>query len=186
MTSVYAPIGSEGYELCQPVIPAEFMSINSLISGDLQRAEKLPTMKIIKNDEGIKLMHSDAPWLGSQALIFRESVVDSMRDLLKSTNLIQFHCDLDTLYLCNPPIAINALNEDKSLFDRFSDGRIMQIKEYVFMPDALDGLDIFKIDNVRVSSTFVSQRFVDTWQSLGLQGLEFKLVWTDCHAKQAA
>jgi len=179
LISIYEPIGSEGYELCQPINPGEFVSINSSIAGGLLSAEQLPLMEIIKNDEGIDLLRSDSPWLGSQALIFRDYVIDSMSNMLKSTTLLKFRCDLDFLYLCNPPIAKNAWDEDMSMCDRFSDGRIMQIRKYVFVPDALDSLDIFKIDNVRLSSIFVSQRFVESWHCLGFKGLDFKLVWTD-------
>lgn len=44
-------------------------------------------------------------------------------------------------------------------------------------PDVIGEIDIFKIPNLRVSPTFLSQRFVDRWKASGLTGLEFEQVW---------
>jgi hypothetical protein len=70
-----------------------------------------------------------------------------------------------------------ALDEASSSTRRFSDGRIYAIDQHVFRYDAIKGSNAFKIENLRVSPTFVSNRFVDAWYAAGLRGLEFDQVW---------
>ena len=52
------------------------------------------------------------------------------------------------------------------------------IQRYVFRSDLVRDVDVFKVPNLRVSPTFVSQRFVDRWNESGLKGVEFNKVWT--------
>lgn len=178
MISVYDPIGSDGFELCQPKNPSDFLIINSLIHGDPLEGGKLPLMQIIREDEeGKEYLRSDAPWLGGQALVFRDSVSNNLKGLLGSAKLYEFICDSERLFLCDPPLVENAVIQDESVIDRFADGRIMQIRNYVFNPEALRGRCIFKINEMRVSPTFVTQEFVDFWVSNKLVGLDFNLLW---------
>lgn len=176
--TVYIPIGENGYELCQPVAANGFMSLNSAIMSGIEGAAELPPLEIIHSDQGAVLMHSDAPWLGSQALIFREPVVRALGDIFGTAKLHPVQIASDLLYLCNPPVAQGALDEEQSVVDRFSDGRIMAVKSYAFVLGAIAGLDIFRIGDFRVSPTFVSQRFVDTWRTHKFMGLEFQPVWS--------
>lgn len=178
MTSVYAPIGSERYELCHPKASSDFLIISSLIHGDPLEGNLFPSMQIIREDEeGKEYLRSDAPWLGGHALVFRESVSNKLKGLLGSAKLYEFICDSERLFLCDPPLVVNAVIQNQSVIDRFSDGRIMQIREYVFNPEALQGRCIFKINEMRVSPTFVTQEFVDFWVSNKLVGLDFNLLW---------
>lgn len=179
MISVYKPIGSEGYELCQPKVSSDFLIISSLIHGDPLEGDRLPLMQIIREDEeGKEYFRSDAPWLGGHALVFRDSVSNNLKGLLGSAKLYEFICDSERFFLCDPPLVENAVIQDKSEIDRFSDGRIMQIRKYAFNPEALRGGCIFKINEMRVSPTFVTQEFVDFWVSNKFVGLDFNLLWT--------
>jgi hypothetical protein len=49
----------------------------------------------------------------------------------------------------------------------------MSIRKHAFHLDVLAGAEIFKLANLRASSTFVCQRFVDEWKAAGLKGLKF-------------
>jgi hypothetical protein len=133
---------------------------------------------IHENEKGEERLRSDAPWLGGQALVFRDSVSNKLKRLLGSARLYEFICDSERLFLCDPPLVQNAVIQDKSIINRFSDGRIMQIRKYVFDSEALHGKYIFKISEMRVSPTFVTQEFVDFWVSNKLVGLDFNLLWT--------
>ena len=178
MISVYSPVGSEGYELCQPVVSSDFLIISTLIHGDPLEGDRLPSMQIIReNEEGEMRLRSDAPWLGGHVLVFRDSVSNKLNGLLGSAKLYEFICDSERLFLCDPPLVENSVIQDKSAIDRFYDGRIMQIRKYVFNPEALQGRCIFKISEMRVSPTFVTQEFVDFWVSNKLVGLDFNLLW---------
>ncbi len=45
-------------------------------------------------------------------------------------------------------------------------------------PDVISGVDIFKIPSLRVSPTYVSERFVERVKAAGLRGLVFNKVWS--------
>jgi hypothetical protein len=175
---IFRLLPTDGYELCHPVTQDGFEIFNKVING-LSRAvdwRPLP-VKIIQEDQGIALLKSDAPWLGSHALIFRKMALDSLGALLREFGeLLPLECDSDDLVVFNPTSVLDAVNEDASSIMRFNNGRIMHISRYVFFPEIAYSADIFKISNLRVSPTFVSQRFVAKWESAGLRGLEFREV----------
>ena len=95
-------------------------------------------------------------------------------------------CGLDEYELCHPVV-----NEDFDIFAdqidgtprqastvwRFDDGRISYIRKYAFRASVIQGVDIFKIPNLRAEPTFVSHRFVDLWKKSRLKGLEFTQRW---------
>ena len=59
----------------------------------------------------------------------------------------------------------------------------MWVERYAFRESVVEGVDIFKWpadgNLPRNSPTFVSQAFVDLWQSAGLTGLTFTELWPD-------
>jgi hypothetical protein len=74
---------------------------------------------------------------------------------------------------------IDALDEQSSEISRFTSSEtIMRIKRYIFQSNLLLGVDIFKIPNLRLSPTFLSERFVQAWTMAGLSGLVFNEVWS--------
>jgi hypothetical protein len=173
---IYTPIPLEGYELCHPVISDGFELINLTINGE-PRSDRwqAPKMQVIRQDQGRVLLPSDSPWLGSHALIFRQRGVDALAQLLSANGeLLPMN---DGLVIYNATRVIDALDEGASAITRFSSGKIMIVKRYVFRIGTIGEVDIFKIPNLRVSPTFVSRKFVDAWESSGLVGLGFKQVW---------
>ena len=54
----------------------------------------------------------------------------------------------------------------------------MRIDQYVFRPELVRDVHVFKIPNLRVSPAFLSQHFVDLWNGARLKGLEFTQVWS--------
>lgn len=175
---IYLPLSEEGYELCQPVEEQDFETLNSRINGDSCQATWQPLhMKIVTEDEGTELQRSDAPWLGSHALIFRHSALDKIGNLLeRSGELLPLISNDEELFVFNPLQVRDALDEDLSSLMRFSNGRIMRVNQYVFRPEVVGDVDFFKIPNLRVSPTFVTQRFVDAWSDARLCGLRFRRV----------
>lgn len=178
-TAIYVPLGSDGYELCQPVRQDDFETLNSLING-IPRASKwapIP-MRILSTEDQRNLIRSDAPWLGSHALIFKSGAAESLEAILCANGeLLPLVCEVEPgLKIYNPTRLIDALDEDRSAVVRFQSGKIMMVQRYAFRPDVIGDIDIFKIPNLRVSPTFVTQRFVDCWKSSGLKGLDFNRV----------
>jgi hypothetical protein len=175
----YEPQPSDGYELCHPIEDEGFETINTLINGYKRLSSwKKIGMKLIHEDAGKKLKPADSPWLGSHALIFKRKAIECVGYLLKEFGeLLPLNSHEDKVYLYNPTILLDALDEARSSLLRFSDGRIMGINKYEFYPNVIEGMHIFKIPNLRVSPTFVSERFVNFWHESELTGLEFKAVY---------
>lgn len=177
---VYTPLGTDGNELCHPINPADFERINTLINGTARQAGWKPIrMQIIREDEGKNLSYSDSPWLGSHALIFRSSVLETTSLLLERYGeVLPVSCPDVDLWVFNPTTVVDALDDEASSVLRFGDGKIMMIERYVFQAEMIADNDVFKTPSLRVSPTFVNHRFVDRWKESGLTGLEFKQVWT--------
>jgi hypothetical protein len=78
----------------------------------------------------------------------------------------------------NATRVIDALDESESSVARLASGRVFRISRYAFRPEAIANVDVFKIPNLRVSPTFVSERVVDVCASLKLRGVQFRRVWS--------
>lgn len=135
-------------------------------------------MKLVSQDAYAEAAYSDSPWLGGHALIFRFPVKEALGELLTANGeLLPLICSEADLVVFNATRIIDALNEEESIVSRIDGGKIYRIKRYVFRPEVIDGVDVFKIPNLTVSPTFFSERFVDTWNACGLVGLDFLPVW---------
>jgi hypothetical protein len=100
-----------------------------------------------------------------------------MENVLRgSGELLPLVCPDARLLVFNPLRALPALDESTSSIIRFDSGQVMMVKKYVFIHDLIDGVDAFKLTNLRVSPTFFSRRVVDAWRDRGLVGLTFKKV----------
>lgn len=176
---VFTPLGSDGFELCHPVNPDDFESLNVLVDGTPRTADwSPPPMHLIREDQGKVLVESDSPWLGSHALVFRSEAATALRDmLLNNGEVLPLLCGGDNLAVFNPRVVDGALDLNASTVLRFGSGRIMRIVKYVFDKRVVAGVDAFKIPDLRVSPTFVTDRFVCAWNSAGFRGMEFRLVW---------
>jgi hypothetical protein len=178
---VYTPCSPDQYELCHPVNQDDFEIINAQLNGELRhRTWKPIAVRLIREDEGRKLRPSDSPWLGSHALIFNAAAIDALGPLLRVYGeLLPLSCKDAQLSVFNPTRVVDALDEEASSVLRFSDGRIMRVNRYIFDPEPIRGVYVFKIRNLRVSPTFVGQHFVDWWNEAGLEGLEFRMIWSE-------
>jgi hypothetical protein len=178
---IFLPLNATGYEICHPLREQDFETVNVLVNGQSRR-ESWPQIpfQIFREDLGESLIESDAPWLERHALIFRPKVVDKMGDfLLKYGELLPLLCanEKEKLFLYNPTQVLDALDETRSSIVRFDSGRIMMIDRYEFLAEKIKSAEIFKIRQLRVSPTFVSQTFVSLWKKSELKGLKFDEVW---------
>jgi hypothetical protein len=180
MTAVYVPESARGFEFCYPERKEDFETLNTVIDGTPRHATwRSPPMRLIREDEGKSLARSDSPWLGSHALVFRQRVLAELEPLLLANGeLLPLACSEPDLVILNVTRILDALDEDASGVVRFSNGRIMRITRYAFRPDVVSGVDIFKIPNLRISPTYVSDRFVERFKAAGLRGLVFNTVWS--------
>lgn len=178
--NVYIPVSEEGYEFCYPVLEEDFETLHQLIDGTPRTQSWSPIqMGLIRQDEGQGLDESDSPFLGSHALVFRKAAAAQLQPLLDEYGeLLPVHCEDADLSIFNPLMVIDALDQQASSIVRISSGRIIRVSRYVFRPDVVGDIEIFKIPEFRVSPTFVGQLFVDRWLESGLAGLAFEKVWS--------
>jgi hypothetical protein len=163
-----------GYELCHPV-EGDLPQFIYRINGMPLRTKWHPIEVRIVHEEydGTHLEESDAPWLGSEALIFRPRAIEALEPLLSQDGeLLPLPCAEADLHVYNPRV-VDALDESASQVARLKSGRIMVIERHVFRPARLEGIHFFKIPNLPVSATFVSEEVVRRWRDAALRGLAF-------------
>ena len=180
IVKVYKLKPQENSVLTHPLDQNDFEKFNMLINGNPQLKSWVPIeMKIIHSDEGHKLDDVDAPWLGSHALILKAGAATMIKQILSNEGeLLPLDCRECDLFVYNPLSVIDALDERASTVIRFSESKqIMHIKEHSFRNNIIGQRATFKIPNLRVSPIFVTEPFIDMWQSKKLSGLEFDMVW---------
>ena len=150
-------------------------TLHILVNGaERKQSWKAIPIKTLREDNGRRLLESDSPWLGSHGLSFRPRAIRALEPLLEiHGELLPLLCGEAEFRLYHPTQVLDALDENASSVAR----RIMRVERYVLRPDVLERVAIFMIPNLRVSPTFVDQRFVDLWRPAGLKGLEFSQIW---------
>jgi hypothetical protein len=121
----------------------------------------------------------DMPFYGTHVLFLRPRAVDALGTmLLKYGEILRVQDEGgDELYLYHAFNFVDALDIENSTIERFSTGRIMRIERHVFLPETVEGVDVFRIPQMRASPIFVSDLFADLVSRSGLTGTEFELVW---------
>jgi hypothetical protein len=173
--NIYTTLVSNGFELCHPVAQKDFETIATLIDGSPRAANWSPIpVELVHEDQGKAFKQSDSPWLGGHALIFRKHAAQALAPILESHGeLLPLECLEAELVAFNVTKVVKALDEKASSILRFDDGSIMYIQKPVFIPEAVEGLAVFKLAGMRASSTYVSDAFVSKWKSANLRGLDF-------------
>jgi hypothetical protein len=108
----------------------------------------------------------------------KRKVVDAIGSFLRDYGeLLPLRCNEAELCVYNPTIVLDALDEQASELDRLDTGLLYRIRRHVFRPDVIDGVDIFKISNIRSSPVFFGDRAVKIWKDAGITGIDFIEVW---------
>jgi len=176
---VYDCLGANGFELCHPDNRDDWETAAAMVDGTPRATSWKPFgVHLVRIDEGKKLQAADAPWFGGHALVLRERAVDAMGPMLTdSGELLPLTSVEAKLWMYNPTLAIDALDEGASTILRFDDGRIMYVQRFAFRPDVVRDVPVFKVANLRRGQVFFGPEFVERWRGAGLSGLEFKEVW---------
>jgi hypothetical protein len=76
--------------------------------------------------------------------------------------LLPLECKEGDYFILNVTNVVDALDEEKSKIVRFPDGKkIMDIKDFVFMPSKLKNVDILKLPQQPLGQVFVTDKFVE-------------------------
>lgn len=122
---------------------------------------------------------SDCPNFTAQCLLLSARA----REVLDRV-LLEAGCFLETkqedikidfyIYKCRHEV--DCIDQDKSSGTRMSDGSLFGIDTYVFLPQAIERNDVFRLP--RRGDIFVSERFVELANSANLTGFVFQRVWS--------
>ena len=91
---------------------------------------------------------------------------------------LQLECDEAPYWLFNITNVLDALDEPASKVSYFDDRAVMDVKEFVFKPEAVRGQLIFKILQRPNSYNLVTDRFVELVRQHRLTGFKFHLLWS--------
>lgn len=177
---ILKPEGQDGFEWIRPVNDNDFEFLATL-NGTRHKNRWTPLpMRLITDDEGESLKESDFPWLGYHVPVLSDRARRVMEPLVeKDAELLSVACKGRSLWLLNVCTIVDALDVGRSEIVRFSDGEIMDIEKHVFYAERLHGVNVFKLENMRRGSIYLSERVVRAIEAAPLVGYGFRLVWTD-------
>lgn len=142
---------------------------------------------LTRDEQGRAQKYSDFPWYGEHAPVLRARAADALRPLLSSYGeLLPLACDDAELEVLNVTRVVSALDLERSEVVRFqSSGRVMAIESYAFHPEAVQGVQVFKIPDLRSSPVFFAEDVVDYIRAAGLEGVGFTCVWKNAETPGA-
>jgi hypothetical protein len=177
--AVYTAIGKDKYTILLPTEPGDSYRIIHLLDGKPQIKAWVPWEAEVKDDEEDRTsFYSDSPWLSSSHLIFSQRAVDRMgRRLREFGELLPVGTPQGLHYIYNVFLKPGALDQERSVLSILPSGLVAEVRTHVFHSKLIQGLWAFRINDLRVSATYLSHEFVQEWQDQGLEGLEFIKVW---------
>jgi uncharacterized protein DUF1629 len=130
-------------------------------------------------DDETEYLSGDFPSVSGLVIGFGMSkhAVDVLDALLDGNGeLLPLHYSRADLFFFNATCLVDVLNFDESDVIYFSSGRIMTVERYVFDADKIPSKDVFKIAQLPLGDTFVSEKFKMAVEENGLEGLLFRPV----------
>ena len=143
-----------------------------------------PTFELVGCDEYRSyLPRTDFPSLGYETAIMSARAVDRLRPILVPCGEIlpiRLSNDPEKFFLFNVTRLINAVDMERSKFDRFPGGLIASWESLAFDPNLLTDALFFKTVQLgAVYEIYVTQAVVDAVKKARVTGFDFKLEWTD-------
>lgn len=135
--------------------------------------------RIVRLERGRKPLPDAPTFLYSGILILSEKACTVMAPMLEdSCELLPLVCDEGEFAIVNVTAVLDCIDYGQAAFEVYEDsGQLARFTEYVFLPEKIAGHDIFKIKEFPLSWAFVTDRFKDAFETAGLTGLRFELVW---------
>jgi hypothetical protein len=178
--NIYTPIPVERSELVQPSFTEGTEFFSAQINGERRSGSwsGVEVKLVCRDERGVALGSVDSPWLSSHALVIKRQAANLLGTFLRDYGeLLPLRCVEADLLVYNPTLVLDALDEGASDVWRSNAGRVIRINRHVFRHQVVEGADIFKIPNLRVSPVFLSHRAVKIWRDSGVTGIDFKEVW---------
>jgi hypothetical protein len=156
----------------------EMRILNDLHDGPFGPAWKPLRAEWIEEDVTDGKPKSDFPTLGTTP-VFSECAVETLLDLLVANGeILPLDVEGEKYFAYNPTRTLDALDQDRSVIVRFpTTGRILDVKQYVFLSDKLDGSAIFRLPMFR-GRAFVTDEFAARIRDGKLTGFGLREVWS--------
>lgn len=168
---------TNSYNGIVPINPADWDVFNRFDGSTLVKSW-LPLNVSYNVDESRRLSESDFPSLLTHVPVFSQRAVDVLGTLLtENGELLPLNCHGKNYFAYNVTNLVDALDFRQSEIVRFSTGRIMDIKKYVFRSESLSEVTVFKLPQTPRMDVFVTDPFVERVRSSALSGFLPEETW---------
>ena len=178
MTTIYDTLNAKGYEI---VTCESYDDIRQLadLGGASRKGDWTPPRVARARPSrrgGNKL--ADLPQ-SSLAFIMRPSAVDALRDILEAHGEVLPLATNDgvELFVFNPRFVIDAIDKERSSYERVPETDIIWMRQYVFVESVIRGIDVFRVP-FGPGRLYFSDRFVERVKAAKLKGTEFIKLWS--------
>lgn len=124
---------------------------------------------------------SDSPifWDAIGSFILSNKAYNDLKMFLEQkTEVLPLIHPQYSYYIVNNLNVIDCLDKEKTVFTTLSNGKIVDVENYVFRPEVLENQHIFKIKELKSTSTYVSDKFKEEVEKNNLKGFLFQKVWS--------
>lgn len=136
-------------------------------------------VKLLDDPEEPPLPASDYPCLSLTVPVLSRKAKDCLEDIIAPHGeFLPMLTTLGEYYVFNVTTLLDALDEQKSVIERFKSGRIMEIEAYQFRREKLTGAPIFKLPQDALDKPLVTDEFIRRVEECGLTGMGFTHVWS--------
>ncbi|HEX6189111.1 MAG TPA: DUF1629 domain-containing protein [Pyrinomonadaceae bacterium] len=132
------------------------------------------------DDDSAPLLPGDFPLLFPGAPVLSRRAVEVLQPILEGNGeLLQLDCDVGEYFIFNITKVVDALNEKDSEIVKFlGSQKVMTIKSFSFVSQRLKGVGIFKLPQLRLGRSFVTDRFAQAVEKGGLVGFSLEWLWS--------
>ena len=163
------------YDNLIPVIPFSVEEIKSF--DGRKHMENWKPIKVKRMEPEKHLELSDSP--GFVITVFSKFALECLLPLIKDyVEVLKPDFEEGEYFAINVIKVIDAIDYEKSKYTKFRDGkRILAFDKYVFIPEKVSEIPIFKISDEKHRWPFVSDELKRIIEANNLTGFNFKLVW---------
>ena len=132
----------------------------------------------IKPDVYPRRLIGNFPGLAGNLPVFDETAWSNLKSLIgdhvEALPLESPDHDWPPVYMINVTTILDCLDFNQAIVERFEEGMILSIQHFVFKPETVRQIPIFRIKDCELYTVIVSQEFREVVESLSLKGLLWK------------
>ena len=119
------------------------------------------------------------PWCRQDSLMLRDEAIDRLGPLLREHGeVLPLHCEGMRLAVFNCLVLADALDEEKSGLVHFpSSNELQDVESYVFQPEKVRDLRVFKLGLDPRGPLLFTEDAVDAFAEAGLGAIRFTALW---------